>query len=336
MDIGLVGCGNIGSLHSSILTDVESVVNTDLSVKLRAFADFDISRATKFSDKYTGGRAGTYASLTEMLDAEDLFAVHITTPHYLHVPMAVECLSRNIHVLLEKPPAMNRDEFQTLKKAQDESKAKLGIVFQNRYNPATVIVDELLAQNRIGKLDGARAFVTWMRDADYYVKSGWRGKLATEGGGVLINQSIHTLDLLCRWLGPCTGVKASMQNHHHEGFIEVEDTLEAALCFGDKKALFYATTGYVEDSQVLLELHGSEGMIRLEGDVVTLRTGGEERVITSGYGPDHGGKVYWGCGHEACICDFYKSIESGSVFQNELMSVQNTMDTMMKIYEYCR
>lgn len=336
MNIGLVGCGNIGSLHSSILTDDSSAVNNELSLKLSAFADFDVSRATSFSEKYTGGNAGTYASLSEMLDLENIQTVHICTPHYLHVPMAVECLSRNINVLLEKPPAMNREELKALRRAESESEARLGIVFQNRYNPATKVTDELLSNNRIGKLDGARAFVTWKRDADYYVKSGWRGRLETEGGGVLINQSIHTLDLLCRWLGPCTGVKASMQNHHLEGVIEVEDMLEASLEFGDKKALFYATTDYVEDSNVMLELHGSEGVIRLGGDKVILRTGSEECVITSGYAQNHGAKAYWGCGHEACICDFYRSIESGSVFQNELASALDTMDAMIKIYEYCR
>ena len=152
----------------------------------------------------------------------------------------------------------------------------------------------------------------------------------------MINQSIHTLDLLCRWLGPCTNVKAVMQNHHHEGVIEVEDTLAAALAFDDKKALFYATTGYVEDSPVLLELHGTEGTIRMEGDIVTLRTGKEECRIKTGLNQSHGGKAYWGTGHEACIRDFYDSIETGRVFQNELLSVENTMDAMMKIYDYCR
>ena len=336
MNIGMVGCGNIGEIHASILADQGRNVNTDPLLTLKAFADFDIKKASAFAERYRGGNAGTYASLEEMLESEDLQAVHICAPHYCHVPMAKTCLARNIHVLMEKPPAMSREEFASLKEAQNRSSAKLGIVFQNRYNPTTQVVDNLLRQGRIGKLNGARAFVTWHRDADYYTNSGWRGQLSTEGGGVLINQSIHTLDLLCRWMGACTNVKAVMQNHHHEGVIEVEDTLEAALTFGEKEALFYATTGYVEDAPVLLELHGTAGTIRIEADTVTLRTAEKECRIRTGINNVRGGKAYWGSGHEACIQDYYKCIETGRVFQNELLSVENTMDAMMRIYECCR
>lgn len=336
MNVGLVGCGNIGSLHASILSDMHSDVNNDTLIKSVAFTDFDISKATDFSKKYMGGMAHSYSSLEEMLDNEDLQVVHICTPHYLHVPMAKMCLDRNINVLMEKPPAMNREEFETLKLSQSKSHSKLGIVFQNRYNPTTQIVDDLLQSNKIGSLNGARTFVTWNRGADYYTKSGWRGKLSTEGGGVLINQSIHTLDLLCRWLGPCTGVRGSVHNHHLQGITEVEDTLEASLSFSDKTALFYATTGYVEDSPVIIELHGSQGKIRIESDTVTLHTGDKECIIKAGSLDGHGGKTYWGAGHEACIRDFYNCIKKGSAFQNELLSVEKTMDAMMKIYENCR
>ena len=149
MNTGLVGCGNIGSLHASILAGMDSDVNTDHMVHLLAFADFDVNKARNCAQRYMGGNAGSYASLEEMLGHEDLQAVHICTPHYCHVPMAELCLERNINVLMEKPPAMNRKEFSDLKKAQEKSQAKLGIVFQNRYNPTTQVVDELLKDNRI-------------------------------------------------------------------------------------------------------------------------------------------------------------------------------------------
>ena len=102
----------------------------------------------------------------------------------------------------------------------------------------------MVGERKIGKVVGGRAFVTWRRDETYYAGSPWKGNLATEGGGALINQSIHTLDLLLRYLGLPEQVEASCSNHHLKGIIEVEDTVEAWMAFGD---------GLVED----LEQHTS-------------------------------------------------------------------------------
>ena len=102
-------------------------------------------------------------------------------------------------------------------------------LFPKPYNPCTQAVKQLLLSGKAGSVLGVRGFVTWSRGKDYYRNSGWRGSLAREGGGVLINQSVHTLDLMTYFAGKPEEVEASMQNHHLKGVIEVEDTMEAYI-----------------------------------------------------------------------------------------------------------
>lgn len=272
--------------------------------------------------------------LEDMLKAEQPQVVHICTPHYLHVPMAVEVLGCGGSVFMEKPQAISGQQFTQLDQAAKRSAGRLGICFQNRYNASTQKVDELLREGSLGNIQGARAFVTWNRDAAYYQDSDWRGSWDTEGGGALINQSVHTLDLLLRWLGVPNVVEASMANHHLQGTIEVEDTVEAFLGFpGDRRACFYATTAYVTDAPVLIELACEQGSIRMEEEKVTVRyLRGEETVFSLKSGAFLG-KNYWGSGHAACIRDFYHSLDGGAEFGCDLESTANTLRVMMKMYQ---
>lgn len=330
---GVIGCGNIGKVHAGILNSLEGV-------SLCALADEKRERAQEYAGSITQGRAGAYGSLEELLKEEHPQAVHICTPHFNHVPLAVTALKAGVHVFMEKPPAISRKQFEELKEASQKSGARLGICFQNRFNETTKRVTALLAEGRLGKPRCARAFVTWNRNQAYYTESGWRGRLETEGGGVLINQAIHTLDLLLLWLGRPAAVEASMSNHHLKGIVEVEDTIEAYLAFDESpdpvKAVFYATTAYGADAPVFIELVCEKGILRLEGDMVSCQPfDGEPEIWKAAQRPVPG-KAYWGSGHEACIRDFYDSLERGTPYANDLASVENTFWTMMDIYDSAR
>lgn len=322
----IVGCGGIARVHAQAVDALEEV-------ELCAFADCRRERAEEFAACYGGGRARSYGDFEEMLDAERPDVVHICTPHYLHVPMAVKALERGSAVFMEKPPAISRQQFEELKRAAG-SGGKVGICFQNRYNASVKKVDELLKEGVLGTVKGGRAFVTWCREAEYYQGSGWRGRRETEGGGALINQAIHTLDLLLRWLGEPDRVEAFMGNRHLQGVTEVEDVAEVFLEFpGGGRACFYATTAYVSDAPVLIELACEKGSIRLEDDKVTVRClQGDEAVFSFRAGPS-AGKAYWGSGHAACIGDFYQSMEQKVPYANDLESAENTLRVMMRIYE---
>ncbi len=332
--VGIIGCGNIGGVHAMVLNEIKEA-------RICALADIRPERAEEYSARFTEGRARAYGSMEEMLEKEVLDVVHICTPHHCHVPMASEALIRGLHVFMEKPPAISREQFKELLRVSGQSRGRLGICFQNRYNETTKKVNELLAQGVLGRLRGGRAFVTWHRNASYYIESGWRGKLETEGGGVLINQSIHALDLLLSWLGRPVKMEASMSNHHLKGIAEVEDTLEAYMTFTEDEepvsASFYATTAYPVDAPVFFELVGEKGFIRLEGNSVWYQTKElEEPVVWQAEKSSLLGKTYWGNGHEACIRDFYDCLDTGRDYFNDIASVQNTFYTMMDIYDSAR
>ncbi len=332
--VGVIGCGNIGRVHAMILNEIKQA-------RLCALADIRLHQAEEYSARFTKGSAAVYENMEDMLENGDLDAVHICTPHYCHVPMAVEALRRGLNVFMEKPSAISRDQFLELLNVSKESRGRLGICFQNRYNETTRKVNELLKEGKPGRILGARAFVTWHRDAPYYTESGWRGKLATEGGGALMNQSIHALDLLLYWLGKPVRTEASMSNHHLKGIVEVEDTLEAYLAFSEGQepvsASFYATTAYAADVPVLLELACENGFVRLEGNSVWYQPADSKGSVWW-QAPKAAvpGKAYWGSGHEACIRDFYDCMETGKAYPNDLASVENTFNTMMDIYESAR
>ena len=248
--------------------------------------------------------------------------------------MAVEFLGCGKEVFLEKPCAISREQYALLEEADIRHPGKLGICFQNRYNMTVETADRLIAGGRIGEVTGARAFVTWRRDEGYYAESPWKGKKETEGGGVLINQAIHTLDLMLRYLGKPETVKASIHNHHLPGVIGVEDTVEARMSFANgKRACFYASNGYAADAPVILEIQGDRGRIMICDNEVTVcgREGAPEHIIceeTKGIG-----KGYWGAGHLACIRDFYEAVSAGKAPATDLKGSEVTFDTMMRIYE---
>ncbi len=324
--VGIVGCGSIAAVHAAALFALEGV-------KLCAFSDMEKSRAEGFAEKYGHGYANSYDSLEAMLEEEKLDAVHVCTPHYLHVPMAEMILQKGISAFVEKPTAVSPEEFEKLERTAACSAGRLGFCFQNRYNGTTCKIDELLQEGTLGEVKSMRAFVTWNRPKEYYQESNWRGTWAAEGGGALINQSVHTLDLLLRWMGEPEYIDASMRNHHLKGIIEVEDTVEAFLAFpGGKRACFYATTAYGEDAPVMIELACEKGRIFTEGNLVTVtERSGETKIYDCSSGRTFG-KSYWGAGHETCIADFYRCMESGGAFQNDIASVRNVTRTMFEIY----
>ncbi len=327
MKSAIVGCGGISRVHAEVLSNASF---TDLV----ACADIRPERAQEHAGKYG---CKPYTDYIEMLETEKPDVLHICTPHYLHVPMAIEALKRGINVFMEKPVAISKEQFASLEEAVQESSAKLGICFQNRFNPTTFKMQEILADEATGKPLGARAFVTWNRLSPYYVDSGWRGSLETEGGSVLINQSIHTMDLLVHLLGKPCAIESTATNRHLKGVIETEDTLEAHISFANgARALFYATTAYVTDSPVLVEVVCENRLIRFEGDDITVQEKDGTKHTETLTNAAAIGKGYWGSGHGACISAFYDSLVSGAKFMNELSNVSDTMHLTFAAYESAR
>lgn len=312
---GLIGCGGISAVHAHVLGELE---NTELA----ACADVIPERAARYG-------CAAYTDWKEMLDREKLDAVHLCTPHYLHPVMAAEAARRGIAVFTEKPPAIDAAGWEQVKAAAEN--VPVGICFQNRYHPHVRSCLRFLREGTYGRLKGLRAFVTWNRTAEYYAAAEWKGKWATEGGGALINQAIHTLDLIIGFLGLPDQAEAVMHNHHLREAIEVEDTAEIYLEKGGIPALLYASNAYSQDAPVILEMHFDQAVIRLEGDLMTVIRDGRKQEILCTTDPVIG-RSYWGAGHKACIADFYRSIEAKAPYQNDPASCENTMRTLFRLY----
>jgi len=324
MRSGIVGCGIIAAMHADV---IRGLVDNGLV----AVADIDFNKAVGFAKEYGGKGCKPYSSLEEMCTNESIDVLHICTPHYLHVPMTIYALEHGINVFMEKPPAISREQFSLLTKVKKDK--LLGICFQNRFNESTKAIQEILKDSQIGKVQGARAFVTWNRPKEYYSECPWRGSWELEGGGALINQSIHTLDLLVQFVGKPIRSEASIHNHHLKGVIDVEDTVEAYIEFEKGPVLFYATTANHSNSPIFIELDCENGTIRIEGTEVTIVTADGMKENVTYHKGDSLGKDYWGYGHKACVEKYYSCLKTGERFTIQLEDVEDTFTLMMDIYQ---
>ncbi|RRJ64118.1 gfo/Idh/MocA family oxidoreductase [Paenibacillus oralis] len=305
----IVGCGTIFPVHAGAVSRMEAA-------GLKLVVDTDGRKAEQAAAEYGCEAATDYRAI---LEREDIQVVHLCTPHHLHAEMAVALLQAGKHVLCEKPMAHNLQAAERLLKTAQDTPAQLGIVFQNRYNAISQKIREVIDSGALGKLLGMKGIVTWHRGRDYYAGSPWRGRWETEGGGVLINQAIHTLDLLQWFGGEITSVQGNVTTGILADTIEVEDTAHAGIAFKDGAwAIFYATNAYVTNSPVELELVFEAGTLYQRDDHLYLKQNGAETRLdepASSYNANTvPGKAYWGGSHELLISDFYDHVREGRKF----------------------
>ena len=184
----------------------------------------------------------------------------------------------------------------------------------------------LIRSGALGRVTGARGFVTCRTDADAF-RDEWRGSWDSEGGGVLLSRAIHTLDLMISFLGRPDTVDCVMANHHLSGVTEVEDTAAVRLTSGSRRGLLYASCAGAEDDPPILEIQAEKGCLRLEGASLELRTPQKRETVSC---RDYGqGKS----GHRLCIEDFYRSLEKGKPLRIGVASCADTMNAVLTAYE---
>ena len=308
----IVGYGGIGPVHARALEKVKNA-------RLYAVCDIDGERRKACKEQYD---VVTYEDFDTMLLDEQVDTVHICTPHYLHFPMVKKALAAGKGVVVEKPMAMKKEEFEELLTLPGNE--RVCVIFQNRYNVCIEAMKRLVESGELGEITSARAIVTWYRSRSYYESGQWRGKWATEGGGVLINQAIHTLDYFNYLTGGVASVKANHYNYSLEDVIEVEDTFVAAMELKNGgKGIFFATNAYAESAPPLFEIAFEKGHARYAEGKLFLN--GE--LIAEDSKPEIG-KAYWGNGHEALLRHYY---DEGQYFHIE--DARNTMETMYAMYK---
>lgn len=304
--VGIIGCGNIFPMHSIS-------INRQQNAKLVAVCDIREERAKAKAEEYN---CAYYLDYQEMIDKANLDVVHICTPHYLHAPMAIDAAKKGVHILTEKPMAITLEDAQAMINTATENHVTLGVIFQNRYNPGSRLIKEALDSGQLGRIISSKLSVTWKRTDDYYSKSDWKGTWDKEGGGVVIDQAIHTLDL-ARWLINCEidFVDACISNRTHN-VIDVEDVAEGVIKYKNGvMTSFYAINYYGYDAHVEIELYCENGIAKLTSDtsVVTFNDGGQMKATPNPQEFINYGNVkhYWGVSHVKQITNYYSALEKG-------------------------
>jgi UDP-N-acetyl-2-amino-2-deoxyglucuronate dehydrogenase len=264
--IGLIGAGNISDTHARAAAAIEGVA---VSAVYARHSD----RANQLAERH-GARA--YTDFDAFLAHKPMDLVAIGTPSGLHAAHGIAAAQRGLHVLVEKPIDVTAARADALIEAARASGVTLGVFFQDRFAPGVCALKELVDEGRLGRPLLASARVKWFRPSAYYAASTWRGTRTLDGGGALINQGVHTVDLLLWLLGPVRRVVARTATVLHD--IEVEDTAVAILEFeSGAVATLEATTAAFPGYPRRIELSGTEGTAILEENrliAVDLRAAG--------------------------------------------------------------
>lgn len=355
MRFALVGCGVIAATHVRALQELRDRVD------LVVCSDVVPERAKALAAQF-GLKAAAYE---DVLADPVIDAVTVCTPSGRHAEVGVPALLAGKHVIVEKPMEVSLEACDRLLAAQATSGTTLAVVSQHRFDPASQAVKTAVEDGDLGRLVLAQAQVPWYRTQDYYDSGEWRGTLEFDGGGALMNQGVHTLDLL-RWTcGPVTTVYAQARTAAHER-IEVEDAICATVQFANGAiGTVMASTAAYPGFPARLMVHGTRGGAVIEGDrLATLATldgatrGGEApnahslQIATGGTRAasmtvDHTVRSpaskgdpdpadVWGRAHRAQLLDFVDAAERGGRPLVDGIEGRNAVELVRALYDSAR
>jgi predicted dehydrogenase len=328
--IGILGGGNISQTHARAAHEIEGV-------KIVAVCGQNQEKAQKLAELY-GARP--YGEMESFLRHQPMEAVLIGSPSGLHAEQGIAAARRGLHVLLEKPIDITTDRADALVAECERAGVKLGVFFQDRVAPDIRRLKSLLDEGRLGKIILVSARVKWYRPPDYYQNSRWRGTWAFDGGGALMNQGIHTVDLLLWLLGDVVRVWGRAITALHQ--IEVEDTVAAMLEFkqgaiGTLEAATSVYPGYARR----IEITGSEGTVILENECLTaadLRVPLTD-LMSKPENPDQRSTspvISDVSGHRAIIEDFLRAIATGKEPLCDGRQARRSVELVQAIYQSSR
>jgi predicted dehydrogenase len=273
--LGLIGLGGMGQFHAANI-----LAGKIARLELTAVADKDAARCAKFPQQ----RA--FPSITEMAASGAVDAVLIATPHYQHTPIALEAIRAGLHVMVEKPVAVHKADAERLLAEPVRAGQIVAAMFNQRTDDYYLQMRELIRSGELGEVRRVNWIITdWFRTCRYYSQGGWRATWAGEGGGALLNQCPHNLDLL-QWLcGMPVRVRAFCGfGRYHP--IEVEDDVTAYLEFANgATGVFITSTGEAPGTN-RLEIAGERGRMVYEGDRIHFLRNGQPMSEFSRTAPD--------------------------------------------------
>lgn len=300
LKVGIVGCGRISAVYKDVFKKSGDRVEVAYAV------DKVKQRAEEFAAEFGCGYSDTFE---DILNA-NLDIVHICTPHFLHREQVIRCLAAGFHVLTEKPMAITLGDADAMMETAAQSGKKFGVIFQNRYIEGVKEAKKLIENGKLGRITGAWSHLTWWRPPSYY-ECDWKGSWEKEGGGVLIDQAIHSIDLVQYLVGsPVEWIHGHIDNRVLKT-VEVEDVADAIIGFqnGCLYSLF-ACNYYTCNAPIQIEIMGEKGKVNIKGFDVTIEAEGEKYEIAPSPVTDMliGGQGYWGSYHYQQIREFYTAV----------------------------
>jgi len=261
--VAIVGCGAIGRTHAAVILEQPEL-------RLTALVD-PVKEARGALATWLGDRAhpAQYGTVAEALTADCADLYVLATPSGLHIAGALEVLDAGRHVIIEKPLDVDLERAQEIEAAAlaAEDRGQLvTVISQHRFDPASRAVADAVAAGGLGVLCSAIASVSWWRSQAYYDSGAWRGTWAMDGGGALMNQGVHTVDLLLWFLGRPVSITGHAALLAHEG-VEVEDTAAAVITFeSGALAVLHATTSAYPGLSASVQIMGTGGSARIDND----------------------------------------------------------------------
>lgn len=288
---GIIGVGVIGNLHASYLLGGEVQ-----DAELTAVCDIEAEQLNKFEEKY-GKNIKKYDDYKDMIASKEIDAVIISTPHYAHVPIAIDCFQAGLNVLCEKPAAVYSKAVLEMNEAARKSQKVFSVMFCLRTNPCFIKIKEMIESGELGSLKRINWIATdWYRPQAYHDSSSWRSSWKGEGGGLIINQCPHNLDLW-QWMFGMPSELTAFADFGKYYNIEVEDDVTVYMRYPNGvTGIFVASTGETPGSN-RLEIAGTRGQLILENNVLTFkRTCIDEREFNASFkGPGFSNPEIWEC-----------------------------------------
>ena len=257
---GIIGCGMISDFHSAAIADIKNG-------KLVAVSSRKAENSQRLVDRYS---IQAYSDYNEMLNRDDIDIVCVCTPSGAHMEPAVAAAEAGKHVIIEKPLEITLERCDAIIESCEKANVRLCAIFNSRFSDASQLVKDTVSSGRLGQLTLGDAYVKWYRSQDYYDSGDWRGTMELDGGGALMNQSIHAIDFLQYVMGPVESIQAFTDTLAHKR-IDVEDVAVAALRFKNGAlGVVEGTTAVYPGSLKKFEFSGTKGTIVLEEeDIIT-------------------------------------------------------------------
>jgi UDP-N-acetyl-2-amino-2-deoxyglucuronate dehydrogenase len=337
LGFAIVGCGMIARFHVRALQDVPGTKLVGLVTRNRAHAE-------KLLTETQAPPCEIYTDLAEALKRRDFGVVIITTPSGAHLEPAVLAAKAGKHVVVEKPLEITPERCDRIIEACEQNRVKLCTIFPSRFADANMELKKAVDAGRFGRLTLGETTCKWWRSQQYYDEGGWKGTKALDGGGALMNQAIHNVDLLLWMMGPVAQISGFTAMLVHER-IEVEDTAVACLRFRNGAlGVIQATTSAFPGLPKTIAIHGDKGTVVVEqDDIMRWELSPElpvDREIKERFAKKEGAsggaadpKAISHVGHARQLADFVRAIQTNSAPLVDGQEGRRAVEVICGIYE---